>query len=129
MIGPTRQALYRKSLVSSRRIVRAARSLLARKGWTKGAFARDADGHKVDFKSPEAAQYCIAGAVRGCLRVNDRLPELPPWLKCGYCERECLTTLITANDDLDTQEEADALLAGWEHWLLSELQESLFATV
>lgn len=32
-------------------------------GWCQGAFARDADQHPVDVHAPEAASFCVVGAV------------------------------------------------------------------
>jgi hypothetical protein len=41
-----------------------ARGRLAPPGaWTKGEFARDADGHAVDSLDPAAVCFCAAGAI------------------------------------------------------------------
>lgn len=37
--------------------------LLVESGWCQGAFARDRDGEVVDFASPVAAAFCMAGAI------------------------------------------------------------------
>ncbi len=44
-------------------ILRSARALVAR-GWTQGAFARDASGNAVRPKDPCAIRWCADGAVR-----------------------------------------------------------------
>jgi hypothetical protein len=34
------------------------------KGWTRGEFARDADGEGVDFDDEKACSFCMLGALR-----------------------------------------------------------------
>ena len=54
-------------------IFKKTRSLVA-KGWTQGAYARDANGRwSVSIDDPEAVYFCITGALsRACVEsVND----------------------------------------------------------
>lgn len=47
------------------KILREARNIIAdKKNWTKGAFARDANGRKVPETSSYATCFCSIGAVR-----------------------------------------------------------------
>lgn len=57
----------RKKFVNKLRRMRS----LIECGWTKGAFARDANGYITMSTGPEAVCYCLQGAAR---RV-----DLPPW--------------------------------------------------
>ena len=46
------------------RIIARARALIAApQTWTQGEFARDGLGQPVSWRSPEAAQFCIWGAL------------------------------------------------------------------
>ena len=46
------------------RIIARARALIAApQRWTQGEFARDGLGQPVNWRSPEAAQFCIWGAL------------------------------------------------------------------
>ena len=40
-----------------------ARNLIAKKGWTQKAFARNKYGHGVDPLSPGACKFCVEGAL------------------------------------------------------------------
>jgi len=47
-------------------------NLLKTKGWTQGAYARDADGDVVTTVSNHAACYCLQGAMDYvCMSAND----------------------------------------------------------
>ena len=47
-----------------RQIVERARALVATpQTWTQGEFARNAGGEPVSWRSPEAAQFCLWGAL------------------------------------------------------------------
>lgn len=50
--------------------VRDAAIILIGRGWTQGAFARDADGTPVRALSSEATRHCLAGAITA---ANDRI--------------------------------------------------------
>src|SRR5215510_10163473 len=60
-----------------RQIVEQARALIAApQTWTQGEFARDGLGAPVSWRSPEAAQFCIWGALNraaGELTKNEHL--------------------------------------------------------
>jgi hypothetical protein len=60
-----------------RKIVGRARALLAApQMWTRGEFARDGLGQPVHWRSPEATQFCIWGALNraaGELTENEHL--------------------------------------------------------
>lgn len=49
--------------------LRKARGLLE-KGWTKGAYARNAEGQKTAWLSPEATCWCARGALLAAAEVN-----------------------------------------------------------
>jgi hypothetical protein len=52
-----------------RQIVERARALIAAPlTWTQGEFARDGLGSPVSWRSPEAAQFCIWGALNRAAR-------------------------------------------------------------
>ena len=47
-----------------RQIVERARGLIATpQTWTQGEFARDAHGEPVNWRSPQAVQFCLWGAL------------------------------------------------------------------
>lgn len=47
-----------------RRIIERARALIATpQTWTQGEFARDANGQPVNWRSPDAVQFCLWGAL------------------------------------------------------------------
>jgi len=48
---------------SVRAIVQGARDLLAERGWTKGAMARDGKGEVCGWNGPLAESFCLAGAL------------------------------------------------------------------
>lgn len=50
-------------------ILTKARSLIETKGHTKGAYARDANGVKLEWNHPHATCYCLMGAVN-CVADN-----------------------------------------------------------
>ena len=60
-----------------RKIVGRARALIgAPQRWTQGEFARDGLGRPVSWRSPEATQFCIWGALNGAageLTEDERL--------------------------------------------------------
>jgi hypothetical protein len=60
-----------------RKIVGRARALIAApRMWTQGEFARDDLGRPVNWRSPEATQFCIWGALNraaGELTENEHL--------------------------------------------------------
>ena len=52
-----------------RRIVERARALIATpQTWAQGEFARDAAGEPVSWRSPDAARFCIWGALNRAAR-------------------------------------------------------------
>jgi hypothetical protein len=47
-----------------RQVIEQARALIADPAaWTQGEFARDACGNAVSWRSPEAVQFCLWGAL------------------------------------------------------------------
>lgn len=65
-----------------------AKELLAKpEAWTKGAYARDAEGQNVHAEDEEAVSFCLDGALRRCYvacseayyqaneRILDAIPE------------------------------------------------------
>jgi len=47
-----------------RRIIENARALIATpQTWTQGEFARDGNGERVSWRSPEAVRFCVWGAL------------------------------------------------------------------
>jgi hypothetical protein len=52
-----------------RKIIGRARAMIAApQMWTQGEFARDGSGQPVSWRSPEAAQFCIWGALNRAAR-------------------------------------------------------------
>jgi len=52
-----------------RQIVQRARALIATpQTWSQGEFARDGSGEPVSWRSPEAVQFCIWGALNRSAR-------------------------------------------------------------
>lgn len=45
-------------------VLREARQLLVEKGWTRGQYAIDARGTPVSARNPDAAAFCMLGAVQ-----------------------------------------------------------------
>lgn len=43
---------------------------LIRQGWTQGSYAKTGDNMKCDSFSPEAAKWCIIGAISACPRYG-----------------------------------------------------------
>jgi hypothetical protein len=53
--------------MSAKDVLVKARALLAQPGaWTKGWFARTADGSDVEWDHPEATCWCASGAILKC---------------------------------------------------------------
>ena len=44
-------------------VLDAAAELIETKGWTRGAFARNAHGYSVSAREPDATCYCLEGAL------------------------------------------------------------------
>jgi len=56
-------------------IMQKARDLLADPDkWTKGSFARTAEGDRVGFSDPEATCWCLMGALN--VAIGERVAEL-----------------------------------------------------
>lgn len=62
-----------------------ARELLDKKGWTQGAYARDANGDEVLYYSKDACKFCARGALfKACgndalyLLASDALDKFIP---------------------------------------------------
>lgn len=72
-----------------RQILQEARNLIAA-GWTKGTFARNADGQAVPNDSKSAQCFCTIGAIR---RVADHGSEpLGPYLEAVVAVRQAAGT-------------------------------------
>lgn len=83
----------------ARQAFEQAKTVLIEKGWTKGAYARDESGKEVDFDSPEAACFCIFGAM---LRVTDGNPTPEMYDAMGL---QLEKGFITFNDNANTKKE------------------------
>lgn len=56
---------------TNKQILQEAKQLLIDKGWTKGCFARDADGEEVSAYSYNATCFCTFGAIKRVAFDND----------------------------------------------------------
>lgn len=52
----------------------AAADLIDEKGWTKGTYARNERGRRVDPTDKSATCFCLYGALRNVMRVRDGDP-------------------------------------------------------
>ena len=110
----------KKTLV---RILTRAKNILIRNKWTKETYAKDHHGFFVEPQSPDACQFCMAGAI---LLAADQIQEnADKHLLLGYANEyireitgERYATLINYNDrHTTTKKEAVATLAGiTEHY-------------
>ena len=99
-----------------RRILSEMRSILAHKdGWTKGKYAKDAEGYPVSSESPDCASRCILGAydlarfrVAGITHDDEldswfharHLARFPDWSKANMdMPGPGLSLVATWNDD------------------------------
>lgn len=105
-------------------VLKEARKLVNR-GWSQGAFARDAAGNNVNRDDPSACHYCTLGAI---LTATDCLPG------GGFVYRETVDRLMRAiegmketqipygivvwNDDPDVTK--DLVLAAFEKAIANE---------
>lgn len=56
-----------------------ARNLISTKGWTKGTFARNAEGKGVSEINPTATCFCMLGAINNYVfNKHDQLRETAP---------------------------------------------------
>jgi hypothetical protein len=91
-----------------RDLLQAARDLLAKSGWCRGANARSRSGHWASIDAPRATHFCALGAILRVAEVTDearlrsttlaaeRLAEvLRHWLP----EEEILATRIVSWND------------------------------
>ena len=104
----------KKTLV---RILTRAKNILIRNKWTKRTYAKDPHGFWVEPQSPDACQFCMAGAI---LLAADQIQEnADKHLLLGYANeyiREITgnpyATLINYNDKhTTTKKEAVAILS------------------
>lgn len=77
------------------------------KGWTKGAYARDATGVSVNERSPKAVAWCASGAIRSVIR-NDVAHAARLALESVVDYQGSWAPLVGFNDDEATTQ-ADVL--------------------
>jgi hypothetical protein len=53
-------------------VLRRAKALLKKKGWTRGAMARDVEGNPVIARSKKAAKFCAVGAIHAVAAAGER---------------------------------------------------------
>jgi hypothetical protein len=93
----------------ARGVLSEARGLLA-KGWIKGAYARRADGRPAATGSPEACQFCLAGAVLHVLQQRQKEAGYFPGSEVRDSLRDVLGVVFPPREV--TQAEYDAGLSG-----------------
>lgn len=84
-----------------RQIIEKARALLATPAtWTQGEFARDASGERVSWRSQEAVQFCLWGALNRAAydTTGDRRQSITLADHAARALRNGVTSLSEAND-------------------------------
>ena len=84
-----------------RRIIENARALIATPGtWTQGEFARDANGERVSWRSPQAEQFCVWGALNRAAydMTGDRRRSVSLADHAARALRQGVTSLSGTND-------------------------------
>ena len=84
-----------------RQIIEQARALIATpRTWTQGEFARDAAGDPVNWRSPQAVQFCVWGALnRAAFGITgDRRKAIMLADRAAAAMREPGTSLSRVND-------------------------------
>lgn len=84
-------------------LLREGRERVAR-GWTQGAYARDAAGRSVYAWTPEACAWCALGAMRGVGRSGAEYDEARATL-----ERLTPARSVSSFNDAPTTTQADVL--------------------
>jgi hypothetical protein len=84
-----------------RRVIETARALIATpQTWTQGEFARDASGNPVSWRSPEAARFCLWGALNRAAydMTGDRRQSITLADHAARALRNGVTSLSGTND-------------------------------
>ena len=84
-----------------RQIVERARALVAApQTWTQGEFARNAGGEPVSWRSPEAVQFCLWGALNRAAyeMTGDRYGSVGLADRAAAALRRGVPSLSRAND-------------------------------
>lgn len=91
-----------------------AKALLLEKGWTKGAGARDARGMSVPNYSPQAARFCVLGAIECATMKSGELARADALFygaRDSVARVACVGSVVTFNDaPMRTKEEVIAVL-------------------
>jgi hypothetical protein len=89
-------------VTEAEKIRKAAYRILEPGAWTRRAPARDARGDRTDTTSPDACQWCAAGALA--------LEGSNPWLVGGWVTEVGITGITVLNDLPGTKAEDMATL-------------------
>ena len=84
-----------------RQVIEQARALIATPAaWTQGEFARDTSGKPVSWRSPQAVQFCLWGALNRAAyaMTGDKLRAIPLADHAAGALREAGTSLSRVND-------------------------------
>jgi hypothetical protein len=84
-----------------RQIIEKARALIATPDtWTQGEFARDADGERVSWRSPDAVRFCVWGALNRAAydMTGDRRRSITLADHAARALRKGVTSLSGTND-------------------------------
>jgi hypothetical protein len=84
-----------------RHIIEQARALIATPStWTQGEFARDASGERVSWRSSQAVQFCVWGALNRAAynATGDRRQSVTLADHAARALRNGLTSLSETND-------------------------------
>jgi hypothetical protein len=84
-----------------RQIIERARALIATPAtWTQGEFARDASGERVSWRSSEAVQFCVWGALNRAAydTTGDRRQSITLADHAARALRAGVTSLSGTND-------------------------------
>ena len=79
---------------------------LVDQGWTQGTSARLADGTKTSFSDPDAASFCIAGAVCAAIAKGEGFSD-----GCFSSSIAALRDFLKNRSEIDLAEEED--LGAW----------------
>lgn len=67
--------------MSTKQTLTNARSMLVR-GWTRGVYARDADGNEVSTSDTEAVCWCLEGAIFESRTSYDNYADMMEAIAC-----------------------------------------------
>ena len=84
-----------------RQIIEQARALIASPDtWTQGEFARDAEGLAISWRSPQAVQFCLWGALNRAAyeMTGDRRQSITLADRAAAAMREEGVSLSRVND-------------------------------